>query len=204
AAMNPFIQILDGFAQVWSLHQPAWRAGTALTKPGVHGATAQYGAGPTPYYDGSTNERNAAVAHKNTYSNEAIRNAATWVANIRYVEEVTQNRTDEEALAAYYDDQRDKIYSMMEAFGPLANAYVDIVNPTTNVVRTLDEMNIVLEEETAEDQSQGMGANWEESELADMLDLVALIRFRTPASSNPAKYFYSSPRPWRMNSNGEV
>ena len=204
AATNPFIQILDGFDQVWSLNQPAWRDGTALTKPGVNGETAKYGDGPTPYYDGYKNDKNAVVAHKNTYANEEIRNAATWVANIRYVEEVTQNRTDEEALAAYYDDQRDKIYSMMEAFGPLANAYVDIVKPTTNVVRTLDEMNIVLEEETAEDQSQGMGANWEESELADMLDLVALIRFRTPASSNPAKYFYSSPRPWRMNSNGEV
>uniref|UniRef100_UPI00313327E9 phosphatase PAP2 family protein n=1 Tax=Paenibacillus turpanensis TaxID=2689078 RepID=UPI00313327E9 len=116
---------------------------------------------------------------------------------------MTQNRTDEEALAAYYDDQRDKIYSMMEAFGPLANKYVDIVKPTTSVTRNVYEMNLVLEEETVEDQSQGMG-NWENSELSEMLDLVSLIRFRTPASSNPSKYFYSSPRPWRMNSNGEV
>jgi len=204
AATNPFIQILDGFDQVWSLNQPAWRNGTALTKTGVNGEVAKYGDGPTIFYDGFKNDATAVVADLKTYANEEIRNKATWVANIKYVEEVTQNRTDEEALAAYYDDQRDKIYSMMDAFGPLANIYVDIVEPTTSVVRSIDDMNVVLEEETAEDQSQGMGANWAESELADMVDLVALIRFRTPASSNPPKYFYSSPRPWRMNSNGEV
>ncbi|WP_415803496.1 S-layer homology domain-containing protein [Marinicrinis lubricantis] len=203
-ATNPFIQILDGFDQVWSMNQPDWRDGTALTEPGANGEAANYGDGPTVYFDGYKNDENAVVADKKTYANEEIRNKDTWVANIKYVEDVTQNRTDEEALAAYYDDQRDKIYSMMEAFGPLANTYVDIVKPTTSVVRTVDEMNKVLEEETAEDQSQGMGTDWEESELADMLDLVALIRFRTPASSNPSKYFYSSPRPWRMNSNGEV
>lgn len=203
-ATNPFIQILDGFDQVWSINQPAWRDGIALTKPGLNGEVAKYGDGPTIYYDGYKNNAKAVVADKKTFANEEIRNAATWVANIKYVEDITQNRTDEETLAAYYDDQRDKVYSMMEAFGPLANTYVDIVNPTTSVVRTIDEMNIVLEEETTEDESQGMGTDWAESELADMVDLVALIRFRTPASSNPSKYFYSSPRPWRMNSSGEV
>lgn len=204
AATNPFIKILDGFDQVWSLNQPDWRDGTALTKPGASGKEAKYGDGPTKYFDGYKNDANAVVADKKTYANEEIRDPDTWTANIKYVEEVTKNRTDEEALAAYYDDQRDKIYSMMEAFGPLANTYVDIVKPTTSVKRSIDEMNIVLEEETVEDQSQGMGTDWAKSELADMLDLVDLIRFRTPASSNPPKYFFSSPRPWRMNSNGEV
>ncbi|MDQ0232894.1 phosphatase PAP2 family protein [Metabacillus malikii] len=42
------------------------------------------------------------------------------------------------------------------------------------------------------------------TELSDAMDLVHLIRFRNPSSSNPSKYFYSSPRPYRMNSNGEV
>lgn len=204
AATNPFIQILDGFDQVWSLNQADWRNGTALTKTGLNGKVANYGDGPTLFYDGFKNDAAAVVADLKTYANEEIRNKATWVANIKYVEESTQNRTDEEALAAYYDDQRDKIYSMMDAFGPLANTYVDIVGPTTNVVRTVDEMNVVLTEETTEDESQGIGPNPTETELADMVDLVSLIRFRTPASSNPPKYFYSSPRPWRMNSNGEV
>src|SRR5699024_2004088 len=85
----------------------------------------------------------------------------------------------------------------------LANTYVEIVNPVTNVVRSIDEMNVVLEEETVEDESQGMG-DWEGTKLSDALDLVHLIRFRNPSSSNPSKYFYSSPRPYRMNSNGEV
>ncbi|MCI3922853.1 S-layer homology domain-containing protein [Paenibacillus sp. TRM 82003] len=203
-ATNPFIKILDGFDNVWSLNQPAWRDGTALVEPGANGKVAKYGDGPTVYFDGYKNDANAVVAEKKTHANVEIRDPATWVANIKYVEDATRNRTDEEALAAYYDDQRDKIYSMMEAFGPLANTYVDLVKPTTSVVRDVYEMNLVLEEETVEDQSQGLGPNPAGTELAGMLDLVSLIRFRTPASSNPSKYFYSSPRPWRMNSNGEV
>ncbi|MCI2255819.1 phosphatase PAP2 family protein [Domibacillus sp. PGB-M46] len=203
AATNPFIHILDGFDQIWSMNQPDWRDGTALTKPGANGEVAAYGDGPTVYFDGYKNDETKVVADKKTYANEEIRHAETWKANIKYVEDVTKNRTDEEALAAYYDDQRDKIYSMIEAYGPLANTYVDIVNPVTNIVRSPEDMNKVLEEATAEDESQGMG-QWKESELSDAMDLVHLIRFRNPSSSNPSKYFFSSPRPYRMNSNGEV
>ncbi|SDX45992.1 autotransporter-associated beta strand repeat-containing protein [Paenibacillus sp. PDC88] len=203
AATNPFIQILDGFDAVWSLNQPAWRNGTALTVPGVNGKVANYGDGPTIYFDGYKNDAAAVVADKKTYANAEIRNKATWVANIKYVEEVTQNRTKEEALAAYYDDQRDKIYSMIDGFGPLANTYVDIIKPTTSVERSIDEMDVVLTETTVEDESQGIGS-WENNELEDMIALVDAVRFKIPASSNPSKYFFSSPRPWRMNSNGEV
>lgn len=203
AATNPFIDILDGFDKIWSLNQPAWRDGSALTVPGAKDLLAKYGDGPTVYFDGYKNDQTKVVADKKTYANEEIRNAKTWEANIKYVEKVTKNRTDEEALAAYYDDQRDKIYSMIDGFGPLANAYVDIVKPVTSVVRKKEDMNKLLEEETAEDESQGLGKA-EESKLADAMDLVSLIRFRNPSSSNPSKYFYSSPRPWRMNSKGEV
>lgn len=203
AATNPFINILDGFDQVWSINQPDWRDGTALTELGANDKIAKYGDGPSVYFDGYKNDITKVVADKKTYANEEIKDAETWKANIKYVEDVTKNRTDEEALAAYYDDQRDKIYSMMDAYGPLANNYVDIVKPITSVVRSTDDMNMVLEEMTVEDQSQGMG-EWEESKLRDAMDLVALIRFRNPSSSNPSKYFYSSPRPYRMNSNGEV
>lgn len=203
ARTNPFIHILDGFDQVWSMNQPGWRDGTALTEPGENGEVADYGDGPTVYYDGYKNDPTKVVADQKTFANTEIRDKATWEANIRYVEQVTNDRTPEEALAAYYDDQRDKIYSMMDGFGPLANTYVDIVQPKTNVIRSADEMDELLEETTVEDESQGMGV-WEGTKLEDTLDLVDLIRFRNPSSSNPSKYFYSSPRPYRMNSNGEV
>lgn len=203
AATNPFIKILDGFEEIWSINQPLWRDGTALTQPGTSGNVANYGDGPSVYFDGYKNDASKVVANKKTFANEEIRDIATWKANIQYVEKVTQNRTDEEALAAYYDDQRDKIYSMIEAYGPLANTYADIVQPATSIVRSPEDMNKVLEETTVEDESQGMG-QWKGSELSDSMDLVHLIRFRNPSSSNPSKYFYSSPRPYRMNSNGEV
>ncbi|WP_084591243.1 phosphatase PAP2 family protein [Ureibacillus sinduriensis] len=203
AATNPFINILDGFDKIWSINQSDWRDGTALTKPGANGEIANYGDGPTVYFDGYKNDKTKIVADKKTFANEEIRDAATWEANIKYVEDVTQNRTDDEALAAYYDDQRDKIYSMMEAYGPLANTYVDIVKPVTSVVRSTEDMNKILAEATVEDESQGMG-QWKDSELSDAMNLVDLVRFRNPSSSNPSKYFFSSPRPYRMNSNGEV
>lgn len=204
AETNPFIDILDGFDQVWSLNQADWRDGTAATKLGADGKNAKYGDGPTLYYDGFKNDPSVAVADQKTFANAEIRNKAAWEANIKYVEDATQNRTAEETLAAYYDDQRDKIYSMMEAFGPLANTYVDVIKPKTSVERSVDEMNVLLTEETVEDESQGIGSDWADTELADMVALVDLVRFKIPASSNPAKYFYSTPRPWRMNSNGEV
>ncbi|WP_236570599.1 S-layer homology domain-containing protein [Paenibacillus sp. An7] len=204
AMTNPFIQILDGFDQVWSMNQPEWRNGTALTKKGVSGKTVKYEDGPSLYFDGFKNDAIALVKNKKTYANEEIRNKATWVANIKYVEDVTKNRTKEEALAAYYDDQRDKVYSMMDGFGPLANTYVDIIKPMTSVERDIHEMDVVLTEMTVEDESQGIGSDWANTELADMIASFDSVRFKTPASSNPAKYFFSSPRPWRMNSNGEV
>lgn len=205
AATSPFINILYGFDKVWSLNQPTWTDGTAGTI-GENGRKAKYGDGPEVYFDGYKNDPNAIVANKKTFVNAEIRNPEAWVANIRYVENATQNRTDEEALAAYYDDQRDKIYGVLDALGPLANTYVDTVGATTAVVRDISEMNTVLEEETAEDENQGigLGSNWETTELADLVKLVDMVRYKIPASSNPAKYFYSSPRPWRMNSQGEV
>lgn len=45
AETNPFIHILDGFDQVWSMNQPEWRDGTALTEPGENGEVASYGDG---------------------------------------------------------------------------------------------------------------------------------------------------------------
>src|SRR5699024_5617120 len=101
ANTNPFIKILDGFDQIWSLNQPEWRDGTALTKQGVNGEVANYGDGPTVYFDGYKNDETKVVSEKKTYANEEIRDEATWKANIKYVEDVTNNRTDEEALAAY-------------------------------------------------------------------------------------------------------
>lgn len=204
AATNPFINILGGFDKVWALNQPAWTDGTAATVVGEHGKVAKYGDGPEIYYDGVKNDADAIVADKKTFANVEIRNPEAWVANIKYVEDVTQNRSDEEALAAYYDDQRDKIYGVMDALGPLANTYVDTVGATTSVVRNISEMNTVLEETTVEDESQGRGTRWDQSELKDMVELINLFRFGIPASSNPSKYFYSSPRPWRMNSDRDV
>lgn len=73
ARTNPFIHILDGFDQVWSMNQPAWRDGTALTEPGENGEVADYGDGPTVYYDGYKNDPTKVVADQKTFVNTEIR-----------------------------------------------------------------------------------------------------------------------------------
>ena len=68
AATNPFINILDGFDQIWSMNQQDWRDGTALNKPGANGEIAKYGDGPTVYFDGYKMDKTKVVADEKTYA----------------------------------------------------------------------------------------------------------------------------------------
>ena len=117
AATNPFINILDGFDELWSMNQPDWRDGTALTEPGANGEVANYGDGPTVYFDGYKKDETKVVADKKTYANAEIRDAETWEAEYQICRRgYAKTELMKKLLAAYYDDQRDKIYSMMEGF----------------------------------------------------------------------------------------
>jgi autotransporter-associated beta strand protein len=172
---NPIINILFGFDSIWSLNDSEWQNGEAN------------GNGPE------------------SYENAEIRNSEIWKENIEYVVDVTNNRTDDEALEAYYDDRRDKCYSIIDGFGPLEESYLDGSGATTTIDYSNDDDFDVNEEMTYTDSDpEYIGLGDEDSELSGLYDIVWLLRQESPASTSGSKYFFSAPRPWRMNNEGEV
>ncbi|ARO15303.1 serine protease [Ketogulonicigenium robustum] len=171
---NPVLQILSGFDKIWTLGDAAWHGGAA------NGDGAQ------------------------DYSQVAIVNAPVWAGNMRYVLDVTgPARTEAEALAAYLDDRRAQGYSVIEGMGPLlAPIYRDNAGAVTTINHTLADFDVLNPQNPKEDD-EGTEAGVEGSALLDFLALMQLMR--GPAgTTSPAKYFYASPRPWRMTDTGEV
>ena len=168
---NPLIKNLFGFNSIWTLNDSQWQNGGANGK------------GP-----------------KN-FDNILISNNIVWKENIQYVIKVTNNRTNEEALKAYYDDRRDQNYSTIEGLGPLTNLYKLGVGAFTSINHDIDnfDVNQVI---GYKEEDKGSGGN-ENSELGKIYSLVNLLR-ESSASTSASKYFYSSPRPWRMNDEGKV
>jgi autotransporter-associated beta strand protein len=132
-----------------------------------------------------------------------IIDSVIWRENIQYVIKVTRNRTDEEAILAYLDENRAKYYSVIDGFGPLteeyvkySGAYVDLPN-----IKCIQVLNDVHYQCNYNDDSKFAGD--ENSPLGAVVRLNRDFR-NGNSSSNPVKYLFSTPRPWRMNEKGDV
>lgn len=137
------------------------------------------------------------------YSKVTVLNPDIWTENMRYVLSVTgKNRTDAEALNAYLNDRRSQGYSVIEGLGPLAHWYREGAGATTTINHTLEDFN-VNEVITKREDDKGTEAGAPDSELKDFVAFMKLMR-GPEGTTSPAKYFYSTPRPWRMNAKGEV
>jgi autotransporter-associated beta strand protein len=137
------------------------------------------------------------------YSKVKILDADIWAENMRYVLSVTgKNRTDAQALNAYLNDRRSQGYSVIEGLGPLAPWYREGSGATTTINHTLNEFN-VNQVITKREDDKGAEAGTDTSELKDFVAFMKLMR-GPEGTTSPSKYFYSSPRPWRMNAKGEV
>ncbi|MNH93159.1 Extracellular serine protease precursor [compost metagenome] len=126
-----------------------------------------------------------------------------WQENMRYVLSVTgKNRTREKALEAYLNDRRSQGYSVIEGMGPLAPWYREGAGATTTINHTLADFdpNDVIK---VKEDDKGTEAGATDSELKDFVAFMKVIR-GPEGTTSPAKYFYTSPRPWRMNDKGEV
>ena len=138
------------------------------------------------------------------YLADPIVNGDVWQANIEYVIDVTKERTDDQAILAFLDDVRSKNYSVIDGYGPLteayvasSGAYVDVPVPTVNQV--LQDVNF------GSGNNDGIAwAGSKTSELGAVVNLVDVFRQRSPASTNAAKYIFSTPRPWRMTDTGAI
>ena len=183
-AYNPILVLLSGFNQVWTQGDEQWAKGGANSK------------GPADF------------------SQEKILNKTAWQENIAYVVKVTNHRTYQQTLDAYLDDRRDKNFSVIDGFGPLANAYIKGAQASSNLpLHTISDVtrassdpayfdaNATLDYSEGGDDDKAKGLS--SSELGKVVDLVHLLR-ESSASTSPSKYVFSSPRPWRMNDKGQV
>jgi autotransporter-associated beta strand protein len=144
-----------------------------------------------------------------------IVDAGIWAENIRYVVDVTANRTDDQAILAFLDDRRSKNYSVIDGFGPLTLAWVDASGAYVELdgIKKSDVLNNANYDPASNDDSKYVGAATayvNDGTFADgakpltkAADLVYLFRQTSPASTSASKYIFSTPRPWRMNDAGE-
>ncbi|MBS63720.1 phosphatase PAP2 family protein [Salinisphaera sp.] len=138
------------------------------------------------------------------YLDNPIVDTDVWAANMAYVLEVTQNRSDEEAILAFLDDTRSKNYSVIDGYGPLTESYVD--NSGAYVDIAVPSVAQVLEDEhySSAYNDNIRFAGDQTSQLGEVVRLVDAFRQRSPASTSASKYIFSTPRPWRMTDTGEI
>jgi autotransporter-associated beta strand protein len=172
---NPVAYILRGINDIWKGTTNIYQSASSANGPG-----------------------------KNDYENGSpIIDSLIWRENIQYVINVTNNRTDEEAILAYLDDVRAKYYSVIDGFGPLtedyiknSGAYVDL--PQVTCKQVLENAHY-----QSLNNDNAMFAGNESSTLGAVVRLAHNFR-NMHASTDGAKYLYSTPRPWRMNDDGAV
>ncbi|WP_221794049.1 autotransporter-associated beta strand repeat-containing protein [Oceanobacter mangrovi] len=173
--------------------------------------------GMNSIWQGTSDEYQEAASGNgpDSYIDSPIVNATAWQENIQYVIDVTNNRTDDEAILAFLDDRRSKNYSVIDGFGPLTEAYVEASGAYVEL-DGITKAEVLEDEHYApddNDNSKYMGAatayvesgdSAEVMPLTKVADLVYRFRQASPASTSPSKYIYASPRPWRMDDTGAV
>ncbi|MDI6944431.1 phosphatase PAP2 family protein [Microbacterium barkeri] len=131
-----------------------------------------------------------------TWNDGTVLNAQVHEQNIAAIERITQNRTDEEADAAYLADRRHQSYSMIEGLEEDAQEFRDLANAGTTIP---DEIPADALTTKYDDRGNENGA-WADvgSELGSVVQLVNTVRGPW-ATSNRAKEYYQYMRPFRWS-----
>ncbi|GHH76752.1 phosphatase PAP2 family protein [Promicromonospora soli] len=181
-------------------------------------------AAPVPFVDwytsnvtaNLTGETNAAVRALSGMS-ELWRTGAEWNTglalspkvlheNIRYVVDATRRRTAEQAEQAFVYDRRHQSYSVIAGLGPLAEAYRTGARAVTSITTAPDGTPpTTISDAVPADAPAGsaIGAGSDTSELGEIVRLVNTVRGPF-SSSNPSKFAFQYPRPWRMTDRSTV
>jgi autotransporter-associated beta strand protein len=157
--------------------------------------------GTTDAYQSKSSDQGPSPADCET--GNPIIDSIIWRQNIQYVIKVTNNRTDEQALQAYLDENRSKYYSVIDGFGPLTEAYVKNSGAYVDFPKVLRKQ--VLEDVHFQSpvNDNAIYAGDETSPLGAVVRLARNFRNKN-TTSNPTKHLYSTPRPWRMTDSGDV
>ncbi|MFE9650956.1 phosphatase PAP2 family protein [Streptomyces sp. NPDC006365] len=127
-------------------------------------------------------------------------------ANLRYSVRVTTHRTDSEARLAFIQDRQHQSYAVIAGLGPLADLYKTGAKAVTGITSAPDGIPAgKISDTIPADAPAGsaLGAGSHDSDLGKAAELVDTVRGPF-ASSNPSKFAYQYPRPWRMNKDSEV
>ncbi|KUO18309.1 phosphatase PAP2 family protein [Streptomyces dysideae] len=127
-------------------------------------------------------------------------------ANMRYCARITSRRTEAEAKQAFISDRQHQSYSVIDGLGPLAELYKSGAKAVTSITSAPDGTPAAkISDSVPADAPAGSatGAGSPDSELGQVATLVNTVRGPF-ASSNPAKFTFQYPRPWRMNEDSEV
>lgn len=214
--VNPILQILSGFDQIWSVGDTTWLA-TGSSDLSVADGYESY----TGVAGGATNSTSGALSLD--FANETTLDADVWQYNFDYVRTLTrpgQSAADVDRsqavnqVFAYLDDQREKGYSVTSGLGALADAYRSGANATSPYSTSSDGSTVLVDGSEIDifDDSKLMdeglgdgGTNYGESgyQLDDVIALLDTIR-DFGASTEAPKYHFASPRPWRIESDYRV
>lgn len=126
--------------------------------------------------------------------------------NMRYCARVTARRTDAQAREAFITDRQHQSYSVISGLGPLADLYKAGAMAVTSITSAPEGTPPgKISDSVPADAPAGSanGAGSITSQLGKVAELVNTVRGPF-ASSNPSKFSYQYPRPWRMNEASEV
>jgi autotransporter-associated beta strand protein len=136
---------------------------------------------------------------------DAIVDATNWQKNVGYVVDVTTNRSEDRAILAFLDDRRSKNYSVIDGFGPLTEEYVAATGAYTDI-RVPTKAQVLTDTNYMADGNDGSEFTGSVSaELGAVVQMVLDFRYQiAPASTSAPKYIFSTPRPWRLASDGTI
>ncbi|MDX2546058.1 phosphatase PAP2 family protein [Streptomyces sp. WI04-05B] len=127
-------------------------------------------------------------------------------ANVRYSIRLTHARTEEQAREAFVYDRQHQSYAIIGGLGPLADLYRSGAKAVTSITSAPHGIPAAkINDAVPADAPAGsaLGAGSYDSDLGQVAKLVDTVRGDF-TSSNPAKFSFQYPRPWRMNENSEV
>ncbi|KAJ9462823.1 Autotransporter-associated beta strand repeat protein, partial [Diplonema papillatum] len=135
------------------------------------------------------------------FSQAEIVNPAIWASNMAYTEKICRERTPAQATFAYLDDTRSQNFAVLDGLGPFYEDYIAATGAFSTV--RVSEHDAVDDDRKMDVKDGGNGAGDPSSVLGKVVDIVSLMR-NSHASTTGSKYYYMSPRPWRMTSLGHV
>ncbi|WP_420539875.1 phosphatase PAP2 family protein [Paenibacillus polymyxa] len=124
-------------------------------------------------------------------------NSSVLDANIQKVIDIAARRTSSESDAAYLDDRRNQSYSVIDGLGSLTDIYRKQAGATTTI------NDVPADATTKKYEDEGTNAGDISSSLGNVVNLVNTLR-GDYSTTNPAKSYFSYPRPFRWSDNSVV